>query len=347
MQTIALDGTPIWTEQADLIIDDPSALAAVVAVRERVYEFLAEQGRAVAVCPTCAGTVELDLAFYAVALRLPSWRVTDGAFLAVPGLAHPEPPEPPILRPTQERPVAARGIALRPPRPPRAARIDFVLPSARTGLADADDAVAGSLADIEPGREAEAWRTWAPPDRDQPDERMYWAPSRAGFRAVLRLSVAVRSLRDSRSGPIEPTPGSVEHLFLADLQFLDALYTATHELPVETPADGGEPRGTVHCDCGARVPAGPLSTSAVTDSLITRNGGVFDPQGRVAARRSGPTLTGIAYSADAAANLVQADPEQGRRRAGRATPGRPARRLPRSAGSSTDSDRRRWTSSDW
>ena len=250
VQTIALDGTPIWAEQADLIIDDPSALAAVVAVRERVYGFLVEQGRAVAVCPTCAGTVDLDLAFYAVALRLPSWRVTDGAFLAVPGLAHPEPPEPPILRPTQERPVAARGIAPRPPRPPRAARIDFVLPSARTGLADADDAVAGSLADIEPGREAEAWRTWAPPDRDQPDERMYWAPSRAGFRAVLRLSVAVTSLRDSRSGPIEPTPGSVEHLFLADLQFLDALYTATHELPVETPANGGEPRGTVHCAAG-------------------------------------------------------------------------------------------------
>jgi hypothetical protein len=108
VQTVDLDDKPIWADQADLIIDDPAALAAVLAARERMYAFLVEQGRAVAVCPVCAAEVELDLAFYAVAVHLPRWPVVDGPFLALPRLAHPEPPD---LHPALERPVAARGIA--------------------------------------------------------------------------------------------------------------------------------------------------------------------------------------------------------------------------------------------
>lgn len=250
VQTVELDGAPIWAEYADLIIDDPVALPVVIAARDRLYAFLVEQGRAFAVCPSCAADVELDLAFYAVALRLPPWQVTDGLFLAVPRLALPEPPAPPILCPSEERPVVVRGIAPRPLSPLRAQRIDFLLPSGRAGLAGPDDAVAGSLGDIEPAMEAAAWRTWAPPLQDQPAERMYWAPTRAGFRAMLRISVALTSLRDARSRPISPTPESVEQLFFADLQFLDLLYTATHDLLVELPADGREPSGIVHCLSG-------------------------------------------------------------------------------------------------
>jgi hypothetical protein len=42
----------------------------------------------------------------------------------------------------------------------------------------------------------------------------------------------------------------VEQLLFVDLQFLDVLYTATHDLPVEPPADVREPSGTVHCPSG-------------------------------------------------------------------------------------------------
>jgi len=55
---------------------------------------------------------------------------------------------------------------------------------------------------------------------------------------------------DKLTKTIELTPEAVEQMFLANVQCLDARYTAAHDLPVETPLCGEEPRCTVHCSCG-------------------------------------------------------------------------------------------------
>lgn len=249
VQIVDMDEKPIYLEQADRIVNDPKAFRTILAARELMYAWILEQGHILAACPACGKTQEIDLAFFAVALRLPPWRVTDGEFIATPRLSDPEPPEPPLTRPYEERLVALRGLAPRPPAPPKAAHIDFILPSARTGLAEPDDALMGTIGDVLPDHEAKAWRTWAQPDREQPDERFHWRANQAGFRAALRLSVGLLDLRDGEGNLIDTTPEFVERMFLADVQFLDVLYTATHELAVETPPSGAEPRCTLRCAC--------------------------------------------------------------------------------------------------
>jgi hypothetical protein len=249
-EIISDDGDPEASPDPEAVVDDPATLAGVLRQRAELYESMLEQGRVEAVCPRCATPTELDLAFYVLALRLPPWRAVDGAAIATPALADPEPPAPSALRPYDEPPVALRGVAPRPREIPRAARLDFVLPSARAGLTSASDPVRGTLGDVDGDREAAAWRQWAPAGRVQPAGRNYRRRDQPGFRAALRLSVAIQSLSTENGEPIESTVDNLERLFLCDVQFVDVLYTATHALPVETPSDGSRPRAAIACQCG-------------------------------------------------------------------------------------------------
>ncbi len=250
VQLVDLDDVPVLAETAAPIMDSPEALGEILATRERLYRWLLELGRVLAICPACGSHRELDLAFYSAALGLPPWRVTDGDHIAVPALAQPEPPPALLIRPYEERTVRARKRAPRPALPPLAARIDFILPGARAGIAVPGDAVTGTIGDVDHAREIEAWRAWAPPRLEQPRERHHWRADHPGFRAELRLAVAIVELRDEIGALIEPSPEAIEKLFLADVHFLDLVYTATHDLVFETPPPGEEPRCTVHCTCG-------------------------------------------------------------------------------------------------
>lgn len=250
VQILDLDGEPVGAKSAESIVDDPVALDAILAARTRLYAWLLEQGRAIAICPTCSAGTELDLAFYVSTLGMPPWTIADGQFIAAPTLAWPAPLPPPLGRLTGDYVLPIRITASRPPSPPRAARIDFALPSARVGLAEPGDAMAGTLEDVDHAREIEAWRRWLPAGVKQPTEHIHWHHDQPNFRAALRLAVALVDLHDSEGHPIEPTPEAIEQLFLADVQFLDLLYTATHDLPVEVPAPGELPRCTVRCANG-------------------------------------------------------------------------------------------------
>jgi hypothetical protein len=245
VQILDVDGEPVLPDTADPILDDASALETIRRARERLYAFAVEQGRVFAICPACKSRKELDLEFYATTLGLPPPRVIDGPFIAAPGLALPRIAPPPILRPYEERDVAMRTIAPRPTTPPRAERIEIAVPSARLGISQPGDAVTATVGDIDQRREVDGWRRWASPRMDQPTRRIHYEAGHPGFRAMLRLAVALVELRTADGQHVEPTPESVANLYLADVQFLDLIYAATHDLPV-----GQEPRCTIHCGCG-------------------------------------------------------------------------------------------------
>ena len=86
-------------------------------------------------------------------------------------------------------------------------------------LRDVDD-------DTEQGLELEAaaWRRWAPTGVTPPAERSHWRYRSPGFRAIVRLTVALRAL----DGDTALTPERIEALSLADFLFLDAAYFLTH-----------------------------------------------------------------------------------------------------------------------
>ena len=83
--------------------------------------------------------------------------------------------------------------------------------------------------------EQAAWARWAPPDVERPEGRTWWRPRHPGFRAMLRLSVALRRLEQADGRVIEPTPESVERLYAADIHFLDLLYW--HACAANAPID--------------------------------------------------------------------------------------------------------------
>jgi hypothetical protein len=145
---------------------------------------------------------------------------------------------------TANAPSRCGGLPPRPDHLARAARIDFELPSARCGVADPGDAISGTLGDIDYEAERDAWRTYGPVGHRQPVDRVHGTYDEAWFRAALRLTVATRELRSGSAKPLALEPSSFTWLWLADVQFLDALYTATHDLPVQSDA------GLVRCGNG-------------------------------------------------------------------------------------------------
>jgi hypothetical protein len=231
---VDIDGTEIDDNELDALLADADAAARVIGAREQLYTWLVEQGRVRATCPECGNAKELDLGAYVLLLNMRPWPVLDGLLLATPGLATPEPPE--VRDPYGERPVALRGLAPRPAQPPRAARIDFELPSARCGFSESKDPVAGTIGDIDPEREGDAWRKYVPVGRPQPADYVAWTYDEAWFRAALRVMIATTELRDHNGNTLPLEPPRFTWMWLADVQFLDALYTATHELPAAATA---------------------------------------------------------------------------------------------------------------
>jgi hypothetical protein len=84
-----IDGEVPDESQSNAIVKSPESLAAVLHVRNALYNFLAEQGRALAYCPVCLdAAAELDLLFYWLALRLPAWNFFDrGVLMHTPSLS--------------------------------------------------------------------------------------------------------------------------------------------------------------------------------------------------------------------------------------------------------------------
>lgn len=223
VQIAEIDSEPIDLETARAVIHTPGELAPLLSARNRLYLFACEQGRVGVKCPTCGAKTELDLLFYALTLGVSQWELTDrGVLLRSPYLGVRRADEP--LPSPPARPAGIRATS----------QFDFALPSARLGVTDKNDAIGGVLGDLDPSAESAAWARWVPLDKEQPVERIYWDREHAGFRTMLRLSVALEQLYRLGGGMIEPTPVAVEQLFLADFHFLDLLCRFTHDLPVST-----------------------------------------------------------------------------------------------------------------
>jgi hypothetical protein len=247
-QIAVLDGAAIWNAlPKERVLASPGSLDGVLRARSELYDTFAEQGRIQARCPMCGTMHELDLVFYALALKLPPWHLVDrDGLLECPRLSNPEPHLAVSPAGVPELAIESRPLAPRPPTIARAKELRVELPSARVGLADQDDVRFATLRTIERNTEAAAWRKYVPPGISLPPERLWRHWEDASFRAVLRLSVACVKLECVDGRSLVATPDTVARFFLADLQFLDLAYYATHEHAV--PGDGG--RARVRCACG-------------------------------------------------------------------------------------------------
>jgi hypothetical protein len=220
-----LDGQPVTMERAHALVADDGARARLLDARNRLYEAAAAPGRVIVLCPVCrAREAALSPAVLAGALGVSPWPiVADGTHLALPYLAD----------------VDERGA--RPPGLPTAARVRFELPAHALGLEGSR--AGGVLGETEPGpgraREIAAWERWVP-ETGHP-YRSHRVP---GFRAVLRLALALERLNDVEG---EVTPDVVATLPATDAFFLDNLYYLTHAVSVPT-----DTRSAIVCGaCGA------------------------------------------------------------------------------------------------
>jgi len=111
---------------------------------------------------------------------------------------------------------------------PMAADVRTVLPSGLLQLEPAMrsatlrdlDVVAEGAIVLEQG----AWERWAPEDVTPPAGRAHWRRELPGFRAILRLTVALRSL----DGKTDLSTADVDALSIADFFFLDTSYELLH-----------------------------------------------------------------------------------------------------------------------
>lgn len=201
-----LDGEELDEQTARHIAAEPEALACVLRVRNALYNDSVIQGRAFARCPHCGDReIEADLLFYWMTLKLPPWNFFDqGVLMNPPSLSTPLP------------------LAARPPDIPRAAGIRVVYP-AESRFESAFSSVAPALGG---DREVQAWATWVDSVNRQPPERSHWRRRSPGFRAVLRLSVAL-----APEGPLL-SPEVVEALPIGAFLFLDLLHFAASNVAI-------------------------------------------------------------------------------------------------------------------
>ena len=200
-----VDGVVAGLTEADEIRADPVALAEVFGARNRLWSELRLRGRLRTLCPHCRdreATFSLSTPALVLMAAPPPIFTADGMFPAIPVLTDP-------------RPRGARRTD-----EPRAARLRVELPSG--GEAELRDVDAESDDGVD--LEELAWERWAPPERPPPADHAHWRRASPGFRAILRMSVALRSL----DGHQDVSPGMVEGLSIADFGFLDACYYLTH-----------------------------------------------------------------------------------------------------------------------
>jgi hypothetical protein len=205
----SFDGAPLSKERARGFVESPTSLAAFWKMRTELYEGERAHGRVHLTCPRCAREGEVDLAVLALALGPGPWPV------AQPGgePAHPSLSE---LRPPASRPAGAS----------RAARARLELPSARRGLPRPfSEAVLGPPVTRE--LDHAAWLRWVQ-GRPFDPERTHWSIFEPGFRAVLRMTLAL----DALDGERDLSPDIIERLPMTDFLFIDAAYHYLHHLDV-------------------------------------------------------------------------------------------------------------------
>jgi hypothetical protein len=202
-----LDGECPTEDDALALSQDAEALGRVLQVRNALYEHLVAAGRALARCPNCGADAEVDLQFYWLALRLPRWNFFDrGVLMHVPSLSNP--------LPSGRRPEPAR----------LATSIAFRHPS--------DPVVEGVLRTLQSDesrrREAEAWAAWVPPGIEKTEGHWHWRKRVPGFRAMLRLAVALDPSPDRPS----LSPSTIEAMPIGAYLFLDLLHFATSNVDI-------------------------------------------------------------------------------------------------------------------
>jgi hypothetical protein len=241
------DGRQADIEIARAIFADAEAAVGLLQARRQLLEAVAEQGLVFASCPHCRNwEARLSVVALTVALQAGPWPIVeDGLYLAMPSLCDPLPP------------------GDRPSEPPPAARVRFDLPSRALDIPSGIGSGELQSADREHGRPlADAWKRWTGPAATSSPGREQWRPDVPGFRAMLRLSVALTQI-DGRAE--EASPGLIEAMPLADFYFLDTLHYVT------TAADAsGRSRTVIACErCGQSfLPI--LATAAIEPERTAR-----------------------------------------------------------------------------
>jgi hypothetical protein len=217
VQIIDVEDRPIEFAAAHALVKRGAEIGPLLEARNRLYYHACEQGRAYAACPRCGSEFELDLLWYALALKSPSWELMDRDVL--------------LARPYLGIPAANQAEKISLPRATRSSSvIRFALPSHRLWVGEPADAAWGRLTMLDAAAETAAWNEWIVPEEDPTPERVHWRIQHPGFRAILRLSLLVEALTDPAGHNIDVTPVTVERMFLADLHFLDILYRFVLEL---------------------------------------------------------------------------------------------------------------------
>ena len=211
---VTIDGGGLTMGQARALAADAATVRTFLAHVMNLLETLRDEGQAYFRCPHCPdGEVMLKLPQLCIVLANRGWPLFDGAFLAHPSLSQPLSP------------------GVRPPSPPPARAIRFVLPSRVLGLGGPIGS--GTLGHVDPDplspRDASAWSRWAPwePD-DPPEEHRHWTQHSSGFRALVRLCLVL----EGGVTDVDLVPEIVEQLVAPDVHFLDGLYYLTHNASV-------------------------------------------------------------------------------------------------------------------
>ncbi len=224
----SLGENSVGIEHARALYADAQAAGQIVAARNRLFETLAEQGLLYAQCPHCLNwEAEVSIVALTVALQAGPWPIIDGRmFLAVPSLSSRLP----------------RGI--RPAGVPGTSRVRFDLPSSvfrlttpiRSGTLGAADRNNGTS-------ERAAWARWVTSREVGISGREQWREDVPGFRAALRLAVALEHLQGIEG---EITPEVVLDMLSVDFYFLDNLHYLVHNVDLQN-----DKKASINCEaCG-------------------------------------------------------------------------------------------------
>jgi len=199
----SIDGAPVSREVRHALADNTAARAVVFSHREALLDALRFEGRIFLHCPHCPrGEVEIDLLGLAAGLRVDLWPLSEpDGFPAAPSVA--------TLWPRGSRPSGSIV----------AARVRVALPSRRAGL-DGPHSIAEFGQPITADMDAHAWRRWGHDGQPLVANKEYWRYSNPGFRAILRLSLALSRL----DNVAEISPDMIEALPVCDALFVDSAY---------------------------------------------------------------------------------------------------------------------------